>query len=61
MAVISVIEDARVETLAIHEFPGLKHLWTLHTITPDEAPAGDFLKRLARALLDELPGRSSVG
>ena len=36
MAVISVIEDARVETLAIRHFPGLKHLWgKLHTATPD--------------------------
>jgi nitric oxide reductase activation protein len=55
MAVISVIEDARVETLAIRKFPGLKQLWaSMHTITPDQAStAGDYLNRLARALLDE--------
>ncbi len=55
MAVISVIEDARVETLAIRKFPGLKQLWSrLHTITPDQSgTAGDYLNRLARALLDE--------
>jgi nitric oxide reductase activation protein len=55
MAVISVIEDARVETLAIRKFPGLKKLWEkLHTATPDQsASAGDYLNRLARALLDE--------
>ena len=35
MAVISVIEDARVETLSIRRFPGLKQLWSkLHTATP---------------------------
>ena len=55
MAVISVIEDARVETLALRRFPGLKQLWArLHVITPQqEASAGDYLNRLARALLDE--------
>ena len=55
MAVISVIEDARVETLALRRFPGLKQLWArLHVITPQQqATAGDYLNRLARALLDE--------
>ncbi len=55
MAVISVIEDARVETLSIRRFPGLKPLWAaLHTATPDQsATVGDYLNRLARALLDD--------
>jgi len=55
MAVISVIEDARVEALSIRRFPGLKQLWAkLHTATPAmTASAGDYLNRLARALLDE--------
>jgi len=55
MAVISVIEDARVEVLAIRRFPGLKQLWRkLHTATPEmRASVGDYLNRLARALLDE--------
>jgi nitric oxide reductase NorD protein len=55
MAVISVIEDARVETLAIRRFPGLKQLWhKLHIATPQmHASVGDYLNRLARALLDE--------
>lgn len=54
-AVISAIEDARVETLAIRRFPGLKQLWApLHTATPaHNTSASDFLNRLARALLDE--------
>lgn len=55
MAVISVIEDARVETLSIRRFPGLKQLWAqLHTATPAmQTSIGDYLDRLARALLDD--------
>jgi len=55
MAVISVIEDARVEALSIRRFPGLKQLWAkLHSATPDMTHSvGDYLNRLARALLDD--------
>jgi len=55
MAVIGVIEDARVETLAVRKFPGLKQRWSaLHTIDSTQGKsAGDYLNRLARALLDE--------
>jgi len=55
MAVIGVIEDARVEALSIRRFPGLKQLWSkLHTATPElNKTAGDYLNRLARALLDD--------
>ena len=55
MAVISVVEDARVEALSIRRFPGLKQLWSqFHTATPARnSTAGDYLNRLARALLDE--------
>lgn len=55
MAVISVVEDARVETLSIRRFPGLKPLWArFHTATPAQsATVGDWLNRLARALLDD--------
>ncbi len=55
MAVISVIEDARVEALSMHRFPGLKQLWAqFHTATPAMATTvGDYLDRLARALLDD--------
>jgi hypothetical protein len=53
MAVIGVIEDARVETLAIHEFPGLQELWLpLHGADPTDGGTGGLLARLARALLD---------
>ena len=55
MAVISVIEDARVEALAVRKFPGLGHLWAqFHTIPSSQNhTAGDYLNRLARALLDD--------
>jgi hypothetical protein len=55
MAMIGVIEDARIETLTIRRFPGMKQLWSqLHTATPAmHASVGDYLNRLARALLDE--------
>ena len=55
MAVIGVIEDARVEALSIRRFPGLKQLWSkLHAATPAmQASVGDYLNRLARALLDD--------
>ncbi len=55
MAVISVIEDARVEALAIRRFPGLYQLWVRqHIATPAQnRTAGDYLNRLARALLDD--------
>jgi nitric oxide reductase NorD protein len=54
MAVISVIEDARVESLSIQAFPGLRQTWArLHTVQAGQAEtAGDYLNRLARALLD---------
>lgn len=55
IAVISAIEDARVERLTARRFPGLKPLWARqHTVTPEQGKtAGDYLNRLARALLDE--------
>lgn len=55
MAVIGVIEDARVEALAVKKFPGLKQLWAqMHTAESwQDQSAGDYLSRLARALLDE--------
>ena len=54
-ALISTIEDARVEALAVRRFPGLKKLWAKqHTATPEHnETANDYLDRLARALLDE--------
>ncbi len=55
MAVIALIEDARVEAIAIARFPGLRELWAqFHTATPRlSGTVGDYLSRLARALLDD--------
>jgi hypothetical protein len=51
---IGLIEDARVEALAIRRFPGLQQLWArCHTAGPEQcSSAGDYFNRLARALLD---------
>jgi hypothetical protein len=54
MALIGLIEDARVEALAIREFPGLRPIWT-HFHQVDAAANdswGDQFSRLSRALLD---------
>ncbi|HEY0846514.1 MAG TPA: VWA domain-containing protein [Noviherbaspirillum sp.] len=53
-AAIEVIEDARVEAMAMQSFPNLRLLWSrLHTATPSaEAGIGNYLDRVARALLD---------
>ena len=60
IAVISLIEDARVENLAIRDFPGLRRLWlplhvaqTPSSLSPNHAlMAPNLLARLARALID---------
>jgi len=54
MALVGVVEDARVEALALARFPGLHPLWArLHATTATQhQTAGDWLNRLARALLD---------
>ncbi len=54
VALINAIEDARVETLALRRFPGLRRLWApFHTARPDSAcTAPALLARLARALFD---------
>ncbi|HEY9099436.1 MAG TPA: VWA domain-containing protein [Thiobacillus sp.] len=55
MAIIEAIEDARVETLACRDFPGMRDSWlALHPPLDTSEPktVGDLLNRLARALLD---------
>jgi nitric oxide reductase NorD protein len=57
MFMIGLIEDARVEHLAIRQFPGLKQLWLpLHEADAEgresRDPALSFLEHLAHALLD---------
>lgn len=61
MKLIELFEDARIEALAIRDFPGLKKLWLSFFTAPlgplDEAielhPMMDLMLRLAQALLDE--------
>jgi nitric oxide reductase NorD protein len=54
IALVGLIEDARVEALAMRRFPGLRRLWSpFHTAEPSvlrTAPA--LFARLARALFD---------
>ena len=53
-ALVGVLEDARIETLAGRELPGLQRWWRArHTITPlDGDGVESLLLRLARALAD---------
>jgi nitric oxide reductase NorD protein len=61
MKFIELFEDARVEALAIRDFPGLKKLWLQFftaPLTPDDEykdlhPMVDLMMRTAQALLDE--------
>lgn len=54
MATIAVVEDARVETLAVRNFPGLGPLWRslLAPVPAEPATLGDWLSRIARGLAD---------
>ena len=63
VAIISIIEDARVELLAMKEFPGLKELWLPYHLATGESKnlnkaygpltARTLFSRLSRALVDE--------
>ncbi|MGA7983371.1 MAG: nitric oxide reductase activation protein NorD [Chromatiaceae bacterium] len=61
MKLIELFEDARVEGLAMRDFPGLKKLWLQFftaPLTPDDEykdlhPMMDLMMRTAQALLDE--------
>lgn len=54
LALVSLIEDARVERLAMREMPGLFALWQgFHVARPEGAPVAiTLMARLARTLLD---------
>ena len=54
VALVGLVEDARVEALAIAEYPGLRRLWLqFHNVQPGPAVSSEFMMmRLARALLD---------
>jgi nitric oxide reductase NorD protein len=55
VALVSLIEDARVEALAMRQLPGLRRLWVpLHIATAEGAAvAPSLMARLSRALIDE--------
>lgn len=61
MKLIELFEDARVELLAIRDFPGLRKLWLSFFTAPltpsdeyhDLHPMMDLMMRMAQALLDE--------
>ena len=57
MAFIGLVEDARIEQLAIREFPGLKALWgqfhrAMDAVHEPAHPALALMERAARAMLD---------
>ncbi len=54
IALVSLIEDARIEQLAIREFPGLRRLWLpFHIVQAGGAlTAPALLARLSRSLID---------
>lgn len=58
IALAGLVEDARIEALAIARYPGLRRLWApYHVATPEDGPTlAALLARLARGLFD--PGYS---
>lgn len=56
IAIISLLEDARIEQLAIQEMPGLRRLWrqffSVHSAQESNLTANALLLRLSLALLD---------
>jgi hypothetical protein len=54
IVLIGLIEDARIEALAMRRFPGLRRLWApFHVAEPSQAMVAPLLlARLARALFD---------
>ena len=54
LAVIALIEDARVEARALYRFPGLRRLWAPYHVARPEGggTAPTLFARLARALFD---------
>jgi nitric oxide reductase NorD protein len=54
IALVTLIEDARIEALAMRRFPGLRRLWAPFHAAPPDGPrtAANLLARLSRALFD---------
>jgi Mg-chelatase subunit ChlD len=52
VALVTLIEDARIETLAMRKLPGLRRLWSPYHVVAPTGTAPVLLARLARALFD---------
>ena len=54
IALVTLIEDARIEALAMQRFPGLRRLWAPFHAAPPDGPrtAANLMARLSRALFD---------
>ncbi len=54
IALVTLIEDARIEALAMRRFPGLHRLWAPFHAAPPDGPrtATNLMARLSRALFD---------
>lgn len=54
IALVSLVEDARVEQLALQVYPGLRRFWLVHhvAVAGGAVTAPALLARLARALID---------
>ena len=54
LALVTLVEDARIELLAMRQFPGLRRLWSsYHVAVPSGVAATpNLLARLSRALFD---------
>ncbi|ADH90456.1 von Willebrand factor type A [Ancylobacter novellus DSM 506] len=54
IALATLVEDARIEALAMRRYPGLRRLWApYHDATPEDGPTvAALLKRVARGLFD---------
>ncbi|QIB33493.1 nitric oxide reductase activation protein NorD [Ancylobacter pratisalsi] len=55
IALATLVEDARVEALAMSRYPGLRRLWApYHNASPEDGPTvAALLARVARGLFDE--------
>lgn len=54
IALAGLVEDARIEALAMRRYPGLRRLWApWHDATPEDGPTlAALLRRVARGLFD---------
>lgn len=52
-SIIGLVEDLRIELLALEMFPGLRKMWlSFHSVSKDYNSAQNLIKRLSRSVLD---------